>query len=565
MRESGETDDRFIERRQYLAVPAGNFLYAIALKQEIPVKTSSLALIVVLFAAAAPAQVPFERIVNSAAEPDNWLTYSGEYMSRWYSALDGIDTDNVSRLRPAWVYELPPGVNNTTGLVVDGRMYITELPSTVTALDAATGDRLWTFSPDMPDRVLGPTPFNNNRGVAILTDSVFVGTLDARLISLDAASGEVQWDVRVEDNSKGYSISSAPLAIDGKIITGVAGGDRGIRGLVDAYDADTGERLWRTWTIPAPGEPGSETWEAGSDWEHGGGATWTTGSYDPELDLIYWPTGNPGPDYAGEVRPGDNLFSNSLLALDPDTGAIEWYFQFTPHDTHDWDSNETPVLFDAEINGRPRQLVALANRNAFYYVLDRATGEFITGLPFARQTWAEELDVTGRPIVIPGSDASPEGSLVYPSMSGAANWHSPSYNPTTGFFYQNARDAGGIYTSDPEVEYQEGGVFFGGGHQNAGDPPVGAVRALEAATGRLVWEHVLESPEMAGLISTAGGLVFGGDGSENFYALDAATGELLWDFKLRGRVRANPMTYAVDGRQFVAIPGGNVLFAFALP
>jgi len=529
------------------------------------VRPTKVAALVVLMASAVWSQVPYERIVKSGSEPENWLTYAGSYLSHRYSSLEKINKKNVSRLRPAWVYELPVAVNETTPIVADGVMYLTEPPSTVTALDARTGDVIWTFHPDIPRRVQGPTPYNNNRGVAILGDSVFVGTLNCHLISLNRRTGAVQWDVVVEQNSKGYSISAAPLAIHGKVVTGVAGGDRGIRGFLDAYDAATGRRLWRTWLIPAPGQPASETWGPGSDWEHGGAATWTTGSYDPALNLIYWPTGNPGPLYSGEVRPGDNLYSNCLMALDPDTGEIKWYFQFSPHDTHDWDSNETPVLFDAQLDGRERKLVAVANRNAFYYVLDRTTGKFMTGVPFARQTWAEKLDANGRPIIVPGTAATPEGVLVYPNMSGAANWHGPSYSPITKLFYQNARDAGGIFTSDPKAEYKEGMPFFGGAQKNAADPQVGAVRALEATTGRMVWEHKLESPEMVGLLSTAGGLVFGGDGNENFFALDADTGELLWDFKLRGRIRANPMTYAVAGRQFVVIPGGNVLFAFALP
>jgi len=511
------------------------------------------------------AQITYERIRDAANEPESWLTYSGSYYSQRFSTLDQINKDNVARLRPAWVYEANPGTNENTPIVADGVMYIAEPVSTVSALDALTGNRIWTWSPTIREDVLAPTPFRTNRGVAVLDGRVFIGTLDGFLVALDATNGEELWNVMVDDNGDGYSLTSAPLALDGMVVTGVAGGERGIRGFVDAYDAVTGERLWRTWTVPAPGEPGSETWEEGSDWEHGGASTWLTGSYDPELNLLYWPTGNPGPDYNGEVRPGDNLFSNSLLALDPATGEMQWYFQFTPHDTHDWDSTEIPVLFDVEINGRERKLVAMANRNGFYYVLDREDGAFVTGIPFARQTWAEELDVNGRPIVIPGTDSSPEGTLVYPSMAGAANWHSPSYSPNTGLFYQNARDAGGIFTATPDVEFVDREIFTGGRQQGGGDDPVAAVRALEATTGRLMWEFEIEAAPLAGILSTSGGLVFAPDGRQNFYALDDETGEVLWDFKMRGNMQSNPVTFSIDGRQYVMMPAGNVLYAFALP
>ena len=522
-------------------------------------------LAIVILALTASAQVTYDRIRNAADEPESWLTYSGTYFSQRYSTLDQINRDTVARLRPAWVYEANPGTNETTPIVADGIMYIAEPVSTVTALDARTGQPLWSWTPEIREDVIAPTPFRTNRGVAVLDGRVYVGTLDGHLIALDAADGALLWDVVVDDNGAGYSITSAPLALDGMVVTGVAGGEFGIRGFIDAYDAVTGRRLWRTWTVPAPGEPGSETWGPGSDWEHGGASTWVTGSFDPDLNLIYWGTGNPGPDYNGAVRPGDNLFSNSLVALDADTGAMEWYFQFTPHDTHDWDSTEIPVLFDAEINGNSRKLVAMANRNGFYYVLDREDGEFITGIPFARQTWAEELDVSGRPIVIPGSESSPEGTLVYPSMAGAANWHSPSYSPITGLFYQNARDAGGIFTANPDVEFVEGEIFTGGRQQGGGDAPVAAVRALEATTGRLVWEFGIDAAPLAGILSTAGGLVFAPDGRQNFYALDDATGEVLWDFKMRGNMQSNPMSYALDDRQYVVMPAGNVMYAFALP
>ena len=286
------------------------------------------------------------------------------------------------------------GLQETTPLVVDGILYLTESPSSVSALDARTGRLLWHWSPELPEDVLHIGFPKVNRGVAILDDTLYVGTLDARLFALDAGTGAVRWENRVADNSVGFSLTLAPLALDGQVIVGVSGAEAGVRAFVDSYDAKTGERLWRTYTVPAPGEPGSETW-GGDSWQTGGGSTWLTGSFDPDLDLLYWMTGNPAPDWNGDLRPGDNLFTCSILALDPATGEMRWHFQFTPHDTHDWDANQIPILVDGTFEGRERKLVAVANRNAFYYLLDRETGEFLLGTPYSKQTWAAGLDGEG--------------------------------------------------------------------------------------------------------------------------------------------------------------------------
>ena len=374
-----------------------------------------VALVLLLIGQPLPAQVSFERLVGAANEPDSWLTYSGSYRSERYSALDEINRDNVGDLKVIWAYQMQAstqagsGLVETTPIVADGIMYLTEPPSTVTALDARTGKILWSWSPEMSDEVKHIGFPRVNRGVALLDDAVYVGTLDAHLVALDAATGAVRWDVEVADNDIGFALTLAPLALDGKIIVGVSGAEAGVRGFVDAYDSATGERLWRFHTIPAPGEPGSETWQ-GDAWQTGGGSTWLTGSYDPELDLLYWTVGNPAPDWNGDMRPGDNLYSCSLIALNPDTGQLQWYFQFTPHDTHDWDANQIPVLLDAEFNGRERRIVALANRNAFFYLLDRETGEFLHGNEYSKQTWARGLDEAGRPIVIPGTDPTYDGN-----------------------------------------------------------------------------------------------------------------------------------------------------------
>ncbi len=510
------------------------------------------------------AQVPYERILNAESEPGSWLTYSGSYGAQRYSTLDQIDRDNVGGLQPAWVYQTRSTQKfEVSPLVVDGVMYITEPPSDATALDLRTGRPIWRYRRSLPEGIVTCCG-QVNRGVALLDDQVFLGTVDAHLVALDARTGRVNWDIEVADFSGGYAITVAPLALKDKIIVGIAGGEYGIRGFLDAYDPITGERLWRFWTVPGPGEPGHETW-AGDSWERGGAPTWVTGTYDPELDLLYWGTGNPGPDFIGEVREGDNLFSESLLALSPDTGELQWYFQFLPHDIHDYDSTQIPVLVDAEFEGEPRKLVLFPNRNAFYYVIDRVTGEFLVGKPFARQNWAFGLDENGRPIENPATIPSYEGALVYPDDDGAANWYSPSYSPQTNLIYQNVREKGATYYLS-DANYEPGKIYMGASRRSVtGEDPRGFLRALDAMTGDLVWEIEVHTPPWGGLMSTAGGLVFSGTIEGDFFAADAASGDILWRFQTGGRVYANPITYMSEGRQFIAIAAGSGLFTFALP
>ncbi len=514
---------------------------------------------------AADAQVPYDRLVHADSGDANWLTYSGSYSAHRYSSLDQITKQNVSRLRTSWVYQIRhAGLIETTPLVVDDVMYVTEPPSTVTALDVRSGRRLWSWSPAMPREVrhIGFPPVN--RGVAVLDETVFVGTLDAHLVALDAKSGAVRWDVVVADNKTGHAITAAPLAVDGKIIIGISGGEAGIRGFLDAYDAATGQRLWRFWTIPAPGEPGNETW-GGESWKTGAGPTWVTGAYDPKLKLLYWGVGNPGPDWNGDLRPGDNLYTCSLVALDVDSGGLKWHFQFTPHDVHDWDACQIPVLVDTEFRGRDRQLVVMANRNAFYYVLDRSTGEFLHAAAYAKQTWAERIDEHGRPILIPGMEPSEKGTLVYPSLQGATNWFSPSYSRRTKMLYVAVRQMGSYYFKT-DADYEPGQPFLGGGEQAlSGDQASGVVRALAVDSGEKLWDFELLSPPWAGVLSTAGGLVFGGTNEGNVFALDDQTGKPLWQFQTGGAVRANPMAFAVDGHQQIVLAAGNAIFVFGLP
>ena len=492
-----------------------------------------------------------------------WPMYSGGYQSERFSPLAQITTSNVSGLRPVWVYQ-PPGAGSleTTPVVANGLMYATSGPTAVHALDLKTGKTIWEWTRPIPASVLNLGFPRVNRGVAFADNTVFVGTLDGYLFALDARGGAERWQVHVGENPLGHSITAAPLVVDNKVIVGVSGGEAGIRGFLDAYDAKTGKQLWRFWTIPSPGEPGSESWP-GDSWVHGGGATWLTGSYDPDLKLLYWGTGNPGPDWNGDSRKGDNLYTSSLVALDIETGKPRWHFQYTPHDVHDWDANQIPVLVDADFNGKPRKLVVQANRNAFFYVLDRQTGEFLLGEAYAKQTWAKGLDPKGRPILIPRMEPSEKGTLVYPSLQGSTNWASPSYSPRTGLLYVPVREMGSVYFKTP-VEYKPGTYYTGGSEKRLDDESWGAVRAIDIKTGRKAWDFQLPTPSWAGVLSTAGGLVFSGSNEGNFYALDATNGRPLWQFQTGGAIRSGPMSYLVDGKQYVAVAGGHAIFVFAL-
>jgi alcohol dehydrogenase (cytochrome c) len=515
-----------------------------------------------LLAASAGAQVPYERILNAAKEPGSWLTYSGNYQGHRFSPLAQITAANVSGLQVKWAYQFEGRRTEVSPIAVDGVMYVTG-PNTAAALDARTGRELWTWKRPIPKDYQSIGFGHVNRGPAILDSQLFVTTLDCYLVALDIKSGLERWSTMVADYKPGYSMTLAPLAIRGKVLVGVSGGEAGIRGFVDAYDAKTGERAWRFYTIPGPGERGHDSW-SGNSWKTGGGSTWVTGSYDPELNLVYWGIGNPGPDWNADGRLGDNLYTCSLVALDGDTGKLKWHFQFTPHDSHDWDSTHVPVLFEAEVRGTPRKLVAVANRNAFYYVLDRKSGEFIAGRPYSKQTWAKGLDDQGRPIVLPNTEPSEKGTLLWPNLNGATVWFSPSYSPQTKLVYVAVREIASIYYKR-EAEYKPGTFFAGGGESDApGGAVSGAIRALEADTGQMRWEFPMHSAPWAGVLSTAGGLVFSGSDEGNVFALDASSGKALWDFQTGGPVAANPISFTVDGKQYVAIAANRVLYVFGL-
>jgi len=515
-----------------------------------------------LFCSSTFAQVPFERIVNADREPGNWLSYSRDLQGRRFSPLTEINTQNVSGLRVKWAFQFREPHTEVSPIVIDGILFVTG-PNSAAAIDGRSGRLLWTWTRPLPADFHSIGFGHTNRGPAVLDDRLFVATLDGYLVALDLKSGIERWSSKVLNYKTGYSMTMAPLAIDGKVVIGVSGGEAGIRGFIDAYDAKTGQRVWRFWTIPGPGEPGHDTW-SGEAWKTGGGATWVTGSYDPELKLIYWGVGNPGPDWNGDVRRGDNLYTCSLLALDADSGKLRWYFQFSPHDTHDWDATHVPILFDAPIHGTNRKLVAVANRNAFYYVLDRATGEFLLGKPYAKQTWATGLDAKGRPIAAPNAEPTKEGNLIWPNLNGATVWFSPSYDPQTGLVYVATREIGARYFKR-DTPYKPGAFFPGGGEDELpADDASGAIKALQAESGELRWEFKLHSPPWAGVLSTAGGLVFSGSEEGNFYALDTNTGKPLWDFQTGGAIGANPISFTIDRHQFIAIAADRVLYVFGL-
>ena len=508
-----------------------------------------------------------ERLV-AAPEDVGWPTYSGTYKSQRYSHLDQINRTNVSRLRLKWLYDLDSGNEpvEATPIVVGAVMYVTVPPNKVVALEASTGRQIWTYTHALPKR-LSISDFRANRGVAVFADKVYFGTLDAQLVALNARTGEVAWSARLGNPDDGHSITSAPLAVHGKILMGISGGEFGIRGFLDAYDAATGRRVWRFYTIPEPGQPGSDTWR-GESWRTGGGATWITGSYDADANLVYWGIGNPAPDFNGEVRPGDNLYTCSVVALDANTGALRWHFQFTPHDVHDWDSNQVPVLADLDIDGRRRKVLLTANKNGFYYVLDRRTGEFLRGRPFVKVTWAKGLTETGRPVINEGLLPSEKGALVWPNVSGGTNWWSPSFSPRTRLFYVPVLEQAGIYFSSGEATWKRGMLFLGGASQRASTPQT-YVRALKAESGELAWEYPMGArmesvTRVSGVLSTAGDVVFvGGDGPNGlFVALDAQSGRELWRSQLGGLIHMGPMSFQSGGNQIVAVAAGRNLFAF---
>ena len=528
-------------------------------------------------------QVPFERILNATKEPQNWLTYGGTLLNQRYSLLNQITTENVKNLELQWVLQVRAMDGTTkfeaTPLVVDGIMYTVKPPTPsyeVVALDAATGRIFWTYSytPAEARVCCG----RNNKGVAIQGDRLYFATIDSHLISLDAKTGREVLNVKIESPATGlpsdYSFTVTPLIVRDKVIVGPAGGEYGIRGYVAAFDTKTGNEKWRFHVIPEPGEPGNETW-GGKSWEHGGGSIWTPGSYDPELNLVYWGTGNAGPDWNGDPRPGDNLYTCSVVALDADTGKLKWHYQFSPHDEFDFDSTQIPVLADIEWQGKPRKVMFWANRNGVFYVLDRATGEFLLGKPFVKVTWMSGFDAKGKPIRAVQSSTS--GVLVYPGNQGGTNWYNPAFNPRTGLFYIPTWEETSSVFTKREQEFKPGVNFGGGGMTSAvGLTPqntytrtedegyFGSIKAIDPKTGDTRWVYKMAQVTDSGVLTTTTNLVFAGGREGYFFALDARDGKLLWKSMLGGQVANGPITYSVSGKQYVSVAAGNGLFTFAL-
>ena len=508
--------------------------------------------------------VTFQRLTAAEKEPQNWLTYWGDLRGTHHSGLASITPANVRSLTAAWAFQFGGTRVETTPLVVDGVMFVTGPLNNAAALDARTGRTIWRYSRRLPPDVHSNCTVMTNRGFGILGDRLYLATLDAHLVALDAKTGNPIWDVVVEDYKAGLSITHAPLAIDGKIIVGITAGECALKGFLDAYDAATGRRLWRVNVIPDKDDPARATW-AGNSADFGGGPTWMTGTYDAQTDTLFWSTGNPSPDYDGTVRTGDNLYTCSVLALDPKTGKMKWYFQFTPHDTHDWDATETNVLADGIFRGRLRHLILHADRNAFFYVLDRETGEFLLGKPFARQNWAKGLDDRGRPILIPNMDPTPAGTYVCPDASGATNWASPSWDPQTKLFYLSVRESCAVYTSVTKPP-QPGDPYTGSGQKEDSNRFPGAIRAIDPQTGNVRWSFELHQGSWgAGVLSTAGGVVFAAAKDGNLIALDSRTGAELWHYQTGAEINSSPISYSVGGRQYVAVATDSALLTFALP
>jgi PQQ-dependent dehydrogenase (methanol/ethanol family) len=498
-------------------------------------------------------------LIRAGAGAD-WLTYAGDYAAHRHSPLKQITAANAGSLVSAWVYHVDGATHlEATPLVYDGVMYITN-SNEVHALDARTGRPIWKYRDELAKRS------DVNRGVAILGDSVFFVTSDAHLVALNRKTGGGLWDREFADTSRGAFATLAPMVVRDRVIVGVSGGDTGVRGFLAAFSAATGEELWRFWTVPAKGEPGAETWgELGPEW--GGAATWLSGTYDAELNVLYWTTGNPWPDFYGGARHGDNLYSDSLLALDADTGKLKWYFQFTPHDTHDWDAQSWPVLLDSLYEGHQRKLLLHPNRNGYLYVLDRTTGEFLRATPFVeRLNWAKGVDAKGRPIGNPGMEPSPNGTRVCPSVRGAANWMSPSYNPQTGLLHVPTLEQCDVYSSSAKTPEPMKNFAGTGGEAISKEPGKFYLRALDPRTGGKRWEYPMtgHGDMWAGTVSTAGGLVFFGDDDGQLVAVDAVTGRHLWHYYLGQNITASPITFMADGKQYVTIAAATDVFTFAL-
>ena len=526
-------------------------------------------------------QVSFDRLLRADREPQNWLSYSGTVFNQRHSLLTQITPANVKNLELQWVWQARSLEKfEATALAVDGVLYTLQGPPVqgtyqVVALDAVTGRPFWTleYNPAIEAR---PCCGRVTRGLAILGDRLFMGTIDAHLLAIDARTGGILWNIEAaklgEKTTDKYAITHAPLIVKDKVIVGMAGGDLGVRGYIAAFDAKTGKELWRFYTIPGPGEKGNDTW-SGDSWKTGGAGVWNSGAYDPDTNLVYFGTGNPAPDWDGRSRLGANLYSDSVVALDVDTGTLKWHYQFTPHDEVDYDSAQVPILVDMEWQGRPWKVMLWANRNGLAYVLDRQTGEFLLGKPYVRVNWMERFDKNSRPQRVPGKVPTKEGELIMPTVLGATNWAPPSYSPRTGLFYVSAWENTGTMAVEGQFPRANGVAGTGGTPMGQAtltpnlkkdEDGFGVIRALDPKTLDKKWEFKMNDITWGGVLTTASDLLFSGGKEGYFFALDARTGSLLWKASLGGQINSGPMSYSVNGKQYVTVAAGNALFAFAL-
>ena len=524
-------------------------------------------------AAAQQGQSAITAVVSASADDllakpvgANWTSYNGDYSGQRYSSLREIKPENVAQLRAAWIFH--PGNSErleVTPVVINGIMYVTSANDTF-ALDARTGRVVWHHQRPVSSGLLDDAAAHHSRGVGVWRRFVYMETDDAHLLCLDARSGNLLWDVMYADKTKHYGATSAPLVVKDEVIVGTSGGDSGVRGFLAAYDALTGKLRWRFWTIPGPGEFGSASWP-GDSYLHGGATTWMPGTYDPKLNTLYWTTSNAAPDFVGDSRPGDDLYTACVLALNPDTGELKWYFQFTPHDLYDYDANETPVLVDVEEGGATRHLLVQANRNGFLYVLDRSNGKFLSATPFVQKlNWATGVDASGRPM-LSGRMPTSQGSSICPGITGATNWFSPSYNPDTGLLVVMALESCSLYFRKPRP-FITGETYYGSGTKLPPDEHAQKMLlAYSVATGKQVWRYpqVGHGDSWGGTLTTSGGLVFFGDDAGSLEAVEARTGRALWHFNTGQTIYASPMTFMVDGVQYVAIAAGSDIFSFSLP
>jgi alcohol dehydrogenase (cytochrome c) len=496
----------------------------------------------------------------------DWTSYNGGNAGSRYSTLTQITRANVSSLAPKWMFSLR-NTNNlqVTPIVSEGVMYVTSANECY-ALDAGSGREIWHYQRPRTKGLIGNAAGGVNRGASVAGDRLFMVTDHAHVIALNKFTGALLWETEMADWHQNYNATGAPLPVGNLVVTGTSGGDEGVRGFVAAFDQATGKEVWRWWTTPKRGEPGSETWQ-GKGIDHPAGTTWMTGTFDPLLDTIYWTVGNPGPDLIGDDRLGDNLYTDSVVALDAKTGAMKWHFQFTPHDVWDYDAEETPALVDTTWQGQPRKLLVQANRNGYFYVLDRANGKFLSGWQFVKNvTWASGLDANGRPMRVPNMEPTLDGKRVCPSLDGASNWYSTSFNPVTGLYYAQTNDKCGIFTKVP-ADWEAGKGFMGGSFAPAPEPAQRLLRAIDVRTGKTVWELPQTGTvnSWGGVLSTAGGVVIFGEDSGALMAADATTGKALWNFQTNALWKASPMTYMFDNKQYVAVAAGSNIIAFGLP